>query len=132
MENLQNKIEASQAEITFDELPEIEADGLQLTQVFQNLIDNAIKFRNEQKPKIHVSCVKRENQWQFSVCDNGIGIAPKAQQRIFKIFQRLHQREHYPGYGVGLTICKKIVERHGGRIWVESQEGKGSTFYFTI
>jgi len=132
MENLQNKIETSQAEITSDELPEVEADGMQLTQLFQNLIDNAIKFSNEQRPKIHVGCVKQENRWQFSVRDNGIGIDPQAQQRIFKIFQRLNTHDKYPGYGVGLTICKKIVERHGGRIWVESQEGKGSTFYFTI
>jgi two-component system, chemotaxis family, sensor kinase Cph1 len=132
IENLQNKIAASQAVITSDELPEVRADGRQLTQVFQNLIDNAIKFRDEQRPEIHVGCRQQQDRWQFSVRDNGIGIDPQFQERIFKIFQRLHTQEEFPGYGVGLTICQKIVQRHGGRIWVESQEGEGSTFYFTI
>jgi len=132
MKNLQKSIDETGASITFDELPGVNADSAQFTRVFQNLIDNAIKFRNEKKPQIHVGCQKNVNQWQFSVRDNGIGIDPLYHERIFKIFQRLYSREQYPGYGVGLTICQKIVERHSGKIWVESQFGKGSTFYFTI
>jgi PAS domain S-box-containing protein len=134
-ENLHNTIAGTGAVITSDELPEINADGHQFTQLLQNLIDNAIKFRSEQseeKPKIYIGCQKKDGNWQFSVRDNGIGIAPQFNERIFKIFQRLHTQEQYPGYGVGLTIAKKIVERHGGRIWVESEPGKGATFYFTI
>jgi len=130
--NLQKTIEETGAVVTFDELPEIKADGPQIIQLFQNLIANAIKFKGDQKPEIHVGCQKKDNCWQFSVKDNGIGIDPKFNDRIFLIFQRLHTRAKYPGYGVGLSICKKIVERHKGRIWVESEVGKGATFYFTI
>ena len=130
--NPQKSIDETGASITFDELSDVNADGAQLTRVFQNLIDNAIKFRDEKKPQIHVGCQKNENRWQFSVRDNGIGIDPQCYERIFKIFQHLHAQEKYPGYGIGLTICQKVVERHGGRIWVESQPGQGSTFYFTI
>ena len=132
--NLKIAIEESGAKVMSDLLPTVKADMLQLTQLFQNLIGNAIKFRSDKPPEIHVSAQRgpRENEWQFSVRDNGIGIAPKDFDRIFLIFQRLHTREKYPGTGIGLALCKKIVERHGGRIWVESEPGEGTTFHFTI
>jgi light-regulated signal transduction histidine kinase (bacteriophytochrome) len=101
-------------------------------ELFQNLIGNAIKFRGSEPPRIHVSAGRNGKGWIFSVRDNGIGIAPEYSKRIFIIFQRLHSREKYAGTGIGLAICQKIVERHGGRIWVESEAGKGATFYFTL
>ncbi len=130
--NLKIAIEESGAIITHDSLPELMADASQLTQVFQNLIGNAIKFRSELPLQIHIGVVRTENKWQFSVSDNGIGIEPQYCDRIFIIFQRLHGRGMYPGTGIGLAVCKKIVERHGGSIWVESEPGKGSVFCFTI
>jgi light-regulated signal transduction histidine kinase (bacteriophytochrome) len=130
--NLQATIRAAHATVTCDPLPEIMADATQLTQLFQNLISNAIKFCSDQPPQIHISSQRRADAWLFSVQDNGIGIDSEYIDRIFLIFQRLHSRGEYPGTGIGLAICKKIVERHGGSIWVESQPGQGSTFYFTI
>jgi two-component system, chemotaxis family, sensor kinase Cph1 len=131
--NLRGRIAETQAEITHDPLPTIVADGTQLMQLFQNLIGNAIKFRKlDQSPKIHISVQRQEEAWLFSVQDNGIGFDPQFADRIFVIFQRLHTRDEYPGTGMGLAICKKIVECHRGQIWVESQLGQGATFYFTI
>jgi len=129
---LQLAIEESSAAVTHDPLPTVMGDDLQLCQVFQNLIGNAIKFCRVQPPHIHVSAEQNGNYWVFSVCDNGIGIDPQYTDSIFEIFKRLHSSVEYPGTGIGLAICKKIVERHGGRIWVESEPGNGSTFYFTI
>ncbi len=129
---LRPAIEESNASITHDPLPTVMADATQLGQLFQNLIGNGIKYRDSKPPVIRVSSKKEGSRWLFSVRDNGIGIDPKYGERIFVIFQRLHNREDYPGTGIGLTVCKKIVERHGGRIWVESQPGQGATFYFTL
>jgi PAS domain S-box-containing protein len=139
--NLKLAIEESSARVTHDPLPEVAGDGTQLMQVFQNLVGNALKFRSVERPvEVHISATARRTthaerlrlEWLFAVRDNGIGIEEKYFDRIFIIFQRLHTREQYPGTGIGLAVCKKIVERHGGRIWVESAVGKGSTFYFTL
>ena len=130
--NLRIPLEQSGAVVTHDSLPEVMADPLLLGQLLQNLIGNAIKFHGEETPRAHVSAEQKENEWVFSVSDNGIGIPAEHSERIFEIFQRLHNKKDYPGTGIGLATCKKIVERHGGRIWVKSEPGKGSTFYFTI
>jgi PAS domain S-box-containing protein len=131
-ENLKASIDSRNAKITVDALPTLVGDPTQLGQVFQNLISNAVKFCKESEPHVHLWAKEDEENWTFSVHDNGIGIAPQYFQRIFIVFQRLHTIEEYSGTGIGLAICKKIVERHKGRIWVESTLGKGSTFHFTI
>ncbi len=130
--NLQVAIQESKGIITYDPLPRVVGDETQLVQLFQNLVGNALKFHRKEKPRVHVSAEGREREWVFSVRDNGIGIDPQYFERIFVIFQRLNSREKYAGTGIGLAMCKKIVQRHGGRIWVESQPGKGATFYFTL
>jgi signal transduction histidine kinase len=130
--NVANAVKESQALVTHDPLPTVPGDERQLVQLFQNLLSNAVKFRGEQPPRIHVSARRNQGEWLFSVHDNGIGLDPQFADRIFVIFQRLHNREEFPGTGIGLAICKKIVERHGGRMWVESEPGKGATFWFTI
>ncbi len=132
MTNLKVAIEQNEAIVTHDPLPAVTADATQMVQLFQNLLSNAIKFRSKEKPRIHISARKKENDWIFSVRDNGIGISPKFFGHLFQLFQRNHSRSEYPGTGIGLAICRKIVERHGGNIWAESEVGKGSTFYFTL
>jgi PAS domain S-box-containing protein len=125
-------INKNKATVSHDPLPEVIADSTQLAQVFRNLISNGMKFRSEEAPEIHLSAERKANEWVFSVRDNGIGIDPQYSKRIFEIFKRLHTRDKYSGTEIGLSICKRIIERHGGRMWVESKLDKGSTFYFTL
>jgi signal transduction histidine kinase len=132
LSNLEVTIKENDALITHALLPTVMADGTQLMEVFQNLIGNAIKFHADRPPQVHVAAQQTGDKWLFSVRDNGIGIAPEYTERIFVIFSRLHSQVQYPGTGIGLAICKKVVERHGGHIWVESQPGDGATFFFTI
>ncbi len=129
---MKESIKENQAVVIRDALPTAEVDGPQIRQLFQNLIGNAVKFHGEARPEVRVSAEREGVAWRFSVKDNGIGIEEKYASRIFEIFQRLHGRTEYPGTGIGLSICRRIVERHGGRIWVESEPGTGSTFYFTV
>lgn len=130
--NLRMAIEESGAEVASGELPTVIGDEIQLGQLFQNLIGNALKFRGERPIKVSVEAESRDGEWLFSVRDNGIGIEPQYAERIFLIFQRLHGKAEYAGTGIGLAVCKNIVERHGGRIWAESQPCEGSAFYFTL
>jgi light-regulated signal transduction histidine kinase (bacteriophytochrome) len=130
--NLNTSIEETNAEITHDPLPTLLIDEQLMIQLLQNLISNAIKYRSEKTPKIYISAEKEDKKWLFSVKDNGIGISHDHLERIFTIFQRLHSKEEYEGTGIGLAIVQKIVHQHGGQIWVESELGKGTTFYFTI
>jgi PAS domain S-box-containing protein len=132
LQNLQVAIAESHAVISSESLPALKVDVGQLTQLLQNLIGNGIKYRSDDDPEIHIAAVEETDCWQFSVRDNGIGIDPQYAERIFIIFQRLHTRREYAGTGIGLALCQKIVERHGGQIWVESQLGEGATFYFTL
>ena len=125
-------IKGSGAEVVCDSLPTMEVDASQLGQLFQNLIGNAVKFHGQDPPTVRIEANRRAGNWLFSVSDNGIGIDPRHKDRIFEIFSRLHGRGDYPGTGIGLAVCKKIVERHGGRIWVVSEPGTGSTFNFTM
>ena len=130
--NLRAAIEETGASITYDALPTVDADDVQLAQLFQNLMGNALKFRSQSVPRIHVSSKETEAEWEFAVADNGIGIEPQYFERIFMVFQQLHTKGEFPGTGIGLAICKKVVERHGGRIWVISRPGEGSAFHFTL
>jgi hypothetical protein len=148
LRNLEFTISDSGADITHDPLPIVAGDAPQLQRIFENLIHNAIKFHSAEPPHVHISAKLRNaesdsahrtadlaqpiSEWLFAVRDNGIGIEPQYAERIFRLFQRLHSRREYAGTGIGLPICKKIIERHGGRIWVESELGAGATFYFTI
>ena len=132
LNNLRSAIGESNAAVTYDSLPVVMGDEAQLIRLFQNLIGNAIKFRSRELLKVHISARREGNEWLFSVRDTGIGIDPNQAERIFVIFQRLHAIQEYPGTGIGLAVCKRIVERHGGRIWAESEPGKGSTFFFTV
>ena len=130
--NLEVAIAGSGATVTHGPLPRVMGEAGQLTQLFQNLIGNAIKYRGREAPRVRVSAEHQGDDWVFAIRDNGIGIDPQYAERIFLIFQRLHTRAEYPGSGIGLAVCKKIVECHGGRIWVESAEGQGATFFFTL
>jgi PAS domain S-box-containing protein len=132
LRNLHAAITEKKARVTSDPLPILPADEGRLAQLFLNLIGNALKFTGDRTPEVHVSAVRTDGAWQFSVRDNGIGIESQYHQRVFGVFQRLHTRREYPGTGIGLAICKRIVERHGGRIWIESEPGNGTTFLFTI
>jgi signal transduction histidine kinase len=132
IQNLQNSIKDSDAKIEIDELPVIKANKMHMVQLFQNLVGNSIKFKSERQPVIKVKSKKIEGYYLFSVEDNGIGIKKEYSTKIFEIFQRLHSMQHYPGTGIGLAICMKIVQKLGGEIWMESEFGKGTTFYFTV
>jgi len=131
-ENLQAAIATSSAIISCAPLPIVKADPSQMVRLWQNLLDNGIKYCQEKLPRIEICASQQEGEWLFAIRDNGIGIPKKYRERIFLIFQRLHAQDEYPGTGIGLAICQKIVERHGGRIWVESEIDCGSTFYFTL
>jgi light-regulated signal transduction histidine kinase (bacteriophytochrome) len=130
--NLGEAIAANAASITNDPLPAVRVRHIHLQQIFQNLIGNAIKYRSEEPPRIHVSAVRKDSYWLFSVKDNGIGIGQEYHEQIFGLFKRLHTNKRYPGTGIGLAICQRIAERYRGRIWVESVLGKGSVFFFTV
>jgi PAS domain S-box-containing protein len=130
--NLRLAIEEAGAVVTYDALPTVSADEAQVVQLLQNLIGNALKFRSASVPRIHVGITASADEFTFEVRDNGIGIEPQYYERIFMVFQRLHNKGEYPGTGIGLAICKKVVERHGGRIWVTSRPGEGSSFHFTL
>jgi light-regulated signal transduction histidine kinase (bacteriophytochrome) len=132
LSDLAEAIRESHAVVTHDPLPEVFMGEAHLQQLFQNLIANAIKYRKEDAPRIHISALKINDGWRFSVQDNGIGIDPQYKEKIFGVFKRLHHDERYGGTGIGLAICQRVVERYGGRIWVESEEGEGATFFFTI
>jgi light-regulated signal transduction histidine kinase (bacteriophytochrome) len=132
LENLDAAIKESGASITHTDLPHVRLHEFQLEQVFQNLIGNSIRYRGRNPVQIHVAAELRDTEWLFSVKDNGIGIAPQYKEKIFGIFKRLHTAAEYPGTGMGLAICQRIIERAGGRIWVESEQDHGSTFFFTV
>jgi signal transduction histidine kinase len=114
------------------ELPEVIGDRSQLVLLLVNLVENAVKYRGTEPPRVVITAQSRDDDWLFEVRDNGIGIAPKHQQQVFEIFKRLHDQKHYPGTGLGLAICRRVVGRHGGKIWIESKPGEGTSFFFTI
>jgi PAS domain S-box-containing protein len=130
--NLEQTIKDNNAKIEYNSLPEIKVDEMRIVQLFQNLINNAVKFRGKDAPVVKISCKKEDSSYVFSVKDNGIGIDSKNIEKVFQMFGRLHSNDEYPGNGIGLSVCKKIVENHGGKIWVESEPGKGTNFLFTI
>lgn len=132
LNDLQHVIYESSTKVTYDKLPIVKGDNIQIIQVLQNLISNAVKYNRNIEPKIHISAIKENGHWIICVADNGIGISEKDFERIFSIFQRLHTESEYPGLGVGLSICKKIIEIHKGKIWLESEENIGTRFYFTL
>jgi signal transduction histidine kinase len=132
LRDLRENIRESGAEITTDDLPTVSAVKSQMVQLVSNLLDNAIKYRKDEPPRIHIAAERLEREWLFSIRDNGIGFEQQYADRIFRVFQRLHTEGRYPGTGIGLAMCKKIVERHGGRIWVKSAPGQGTVFFFTI
>ena len=132
IDNLAVAIAEAKAEVTREPLPMVMADRAQLVRLFQNLIGNAIKYRSDQPPRIHISATEADGEWEFRIQDNGIGIEPEYRERVFVIFQRLHARDEYSGTGIGLAVCKRIVERARGRIWVESGTGGGCVFCFTL
>lgn len=133
LENLSAAVEDSETVVTWDDLPQVMGNRMQLTQLFQNLIENAIKFRSELPPRIHIGARRVDGMWEFSCSDNGIGVEKKFADRIFLIFQRLHARDVYPGTGIGLALCRKIVEYHGGLLWLDAEaEGPGATFRWTL
>ena len=132
LSNLKTAIAESDAQVTVGQLPAVVADSNQLVQLFQNLIANGIKFTKDKQPKIHIDAEKTDDFWRFKVKDNGIGIDEAQSEKVFSVFQRLHNRTEYPGTGIGLAVCKRIVERHGGKIWLESKPGEGAAFFFTL
>ena len=132
LSNLQTAIQESGASVSWDDLPVVPVHSVHLEQLLQNLIGNAIKYRSETPPRIEIAAERSPQNWTFRVRDNGIGIDPQYAKQVFGIFKRLHSSESYSGTGIGLAICQKIVERYGGRIWVESELGKGATFCFTL
>lgn len=132
LDNLSTSIQESGAEVTHDALPSLRVEPVHLQQIFQNLVSNAIKYRGKQTPRIHISAVRRDAFWEFSVEDNGIGIEPRYQDQVFGLFKRLHNSARYSGTGLGLAICKKLVDRYQGRIWVKSEPGRGAKFFFTL
>jgi light-regulated signal transduction histidine kinase (bacteriophytochrome) len=129
---LESSIQDSRGEIVCGDLPTVVGDSSLLVQLMQNLIGNALKYHGEEPPRIRVSAECSRNEWIFTVQDNGIGISPKHFERIFEVFKRLHDEKKYPGTGIGLALCRRVVDRHGGRIWVESEPGRGSAFHFTL
>ena len=132
VQQIQDEIDEADAVVVSDPLPTVKGDKIQLVQLFQNLIENALKFRSKERPRVYMSVKPRGHHWVFSIQDNGIGIDPKFAESIFEVFRRLHDSETYAGTGMGLVICRKVVDRHGGRIWLDRRGGMGSTFVFTL